>query len=171
MQSQNDGVSSSDSEGSSNLQTAIHSASLTGQRWSSPHPSVQTQSCGAAVERWVESTTKEPSVRLQGEKIPLRKEVLFISSHWVNTEMMNASPPLTQQDLNTLRLPSSITTFLNPHSAPPWIQKREAAHCTPALVIGQYMLSSQWLTAALLKTETGTLSSFTNVDKDLIIFF
>ncbi|XP_051263550.1 uncharacterized protein LOC127367591 isoform X1 [Dicentrarchus labrax] len=71
VQSQNDALSSSDSEGScSNLQTAIHSASLTSQRWASPHPSVQTQSCGAAVavERWVESTTKEPSVRLQGSE-------------------------------------------------------------------------------------------------------
>nr|XP_040028208.1 uncharacterized protein LOC120816568 isoform X2 [Gasterosteus aculeatus aculeatus] len=65
---QNVGLSSSDSEGSfSNLRTAIHSASLSSQRWASPHPSVQTQSCGvaAAVERWVESTAKEPSVRLQ----------------------------------------------------------------------------------------------------------
>ncbi|GLD58581.1 AT-hook-containing transcription factor-like protein [Lates japonicus] len=70
VQSHNDGLSSSDSEGScSNLQTAIHSASLNSQWWASPHPSVQTQSCGgaaAAVELWVESTTKEPSVRLQG---------------------------------------------------------------------------------------------------------
>ncbi|KAK1879480.1 Protein AKNAD1 [Dissostichus eleginoides] len=63
LQSQNDGLSSSASEGScSNVQTAIHPVP---QRWASPHPSVQTQSCGAAVERWVESTTKEPSVRLQ----------------------------------------------------------------------------------------------------------
>ncbi|XP_031137213.2 microtubule organization protein AKNA-like isoform X1 [Sander lucioperca] len=71
VHSQNDALSSSDSEGScSNLQTAIHSASLTSQQWVSPHPSVQTQSCGAAaaVERWVESTTKEPSVRLQGSE-------------------------------------------------------------------------------------------------------
>ncbi|XP_056246478.1 uncharacterized protein LOC130178375 isoform X1 [Seriola aureovittata] len=69
VQSHNDALSSSDSEGScSNLQTAIHSASLNSQRWASPHPSVQTQSCGAAaaVELWVESITKEPSVRLQG---------------------------------------------------------------------------------------------------------
>ncbi|XP_071392949.1 serine-rich adhesin for platelets-like [Centroberyx affinis] len=68
VQLQNDGLSGSDSEGScSNLQTAIHSATLTGQRRASPHSSVQTQSCGAgaAVERWVESTTKEPPVRLQ----------------------------------------------------------------------------------------------------------
>ncbi|XP_033993124.1 microtubule organization protein AKNA-like isoform X2 [Trematomus bernacchii] len=63
VQSQNDGLSSSASEGScSNVQTAIHPVP---QRWASPHPSVQTQSCGAALERWVESTTKEPSVRLQ----------------------------------------------------------------------------------------------------------
>ncbi|XP_034051952.1 microtubule organization protein AKNA-like isoform X3 [Gymnodraco acuticeps] len=63
VQSQNDGLSSSASEGScSNVQTAIHPVP---QRWASPHPSVQTQPCGAAVEHWVESTTKEPSVRLQ----------------------------------------------------------------------------------------------------------
>ncbi|XP_028449305.1 AT-hook-containing transcription factor isoform X2 [Perca flavescens] len=72
VHSQNNALSSTDSEGScSNLQTAIHSASLTSQRRVSPHPSVQTQSCGAAaaaVERWVESTTKEPSVRLQGSE-------------------------------------------------------------------------------------------------------
>ncbi|KAM8728487.1 uncharacterized protein aknad1 [Acanthopagrus schlegelii] len=71
VQSQNDALSSSGSSGScSNLQTAIHSASLSSQRWASPHPSVQTQSCGAAaaVERWVESTTKEPSVRPQGSE-------------------------------------------------------------------------------------------------------
>ncbi|XP_034744654.1 protein AKNAD1-like isoform X1 [Etheostoma cragini] len=71
VHSQNDALSSSDSEGScSNLQTAVHSAFLPSQRWASPHPSVQTQSCGAAaaVERWVESTTKEPSVRLQGSE-------------------------------------------------------------------------------------------------------
>ncbi|XP_069562304.1 streptococcal hemagglutinin-like isoform X1 [Brachyistius frenatus] len=69
VQSQNDGLSSSDSDGScSNLQTAIHSAALTDPQWASPHPSVQTQHCraAAAVELWVESTTKEPSVRLQG---------------------------------------------------------------------------------------------------------
>uniref|UniRef100_UPI0037E85A5C microtubule organization protein AKNA-like n=1 Tax=Semicossyphus pulcher TaxID=241346 RepID=UPI0037E85A5C len=68
---ESNGLSSSDSEGScSNLQTAIHPASLTSQRWASPHPSVRTESCGAAaaVERWVESTTKEPSVRLQGDQ-------------------------------------------------------------------------------------------------------
>ncbi|XP_032387981.1 microtubule organization protein AKNA isoform X2 [Etheostoma spectabile] len=71
VHSQNEALSSSDSDGScSNLQTAVHSAFLTSQRWASPHPSVQTQSCGAAaaVERWVESTTKEPSVRLQGSE-------------------------------------------------------------------------------------------------------
>ncbi|XP_027141414.1 uncharacterized protein aknad1 isoform X4 [Larimichthys crocea] len=71
LQSQNDALSSSDSEGScSNLQTAIHPANPTSQRWSSSHPSVQIQSSGAAaaVERWVESTTKEPSVKLQGSE-------------------------------------------------------------------------------------------------------
>ncbi|KAM6990251.1 uncharacterized protein aknad1 [Tautogolabrus adspersus] len=69
--SQNDGLSSTDSEDScSKLQTAIHSASLPSQLWVSPHQSVETQSCGgtAAVERWVESTTKEPSVHLQGSE-------------------------------------------------------------------------------------------------------
>ncbi|XP_059200860.1 microtubule organization protein AKNA-like [Centropristis striata] len=73
-ESQNDGLSSSDSDGScSNLQTAIHSATVTSQRWVSSHPSVQAQPCGAAVavERWVESTTKEPSVRLQGAECSL----------------------------------------------------------------------------------------------------
>ncbi|CAJ1072100.1 microtubule organization protein AKNA-like isoform X3 [Xyrichtys novacula] len=67
-QSQNDGMNSTDSEGScSNLQTAIHSASLTSQQWT--NLSRQPQSCGGAgaVERWVESTTKESSVHLQGE--------------------------------------------------------------------------------------------------------
>ncbi|XP_068427136.1 microtubule organization protein AKNA isoform X2 [Clinocottus analis] len=64
--SQNDGLSGSDSEGSSNLQTAVQSASLSSQRWVRPSTSVQTQSGGAAVERWVESTTKEPSAKLQG---------------------------------------------------------------------------------------------------------
>ncbi|XP_060900510.1 uncharacterized protein LOC132979058 isoform X2 [Labrus mixtus] len=69
--SQNDGLSSTDSEDScSNLQTAIHSASLPSQLWVSPSQSVETQSCGgtAAVERWVQSTTKEPLVRLQGSE-------------------------------------------------------------------------------------------------------
>ncbi|XP_040911516.1 uncharacterized protein LOC121193345 [Toxotes jaculatrix] len=69
LPSHNDGLSGSDSEGScSNLQTAFHSASLNSQRWASPHPSVQTEPCGAAaaVDLWVERTTKEPSIRLQG---------------------------------------------------------------------------------------------------------
>uniref|UniRef100_A0A8D3CZJ9 AKNA domain-containing protein n=1 Tax=Scophthalmus maximus TaxID=52904 RepID=A0A8D3CZJ9_SCOMX len=67
--SHNNGLSSSDSEGScANLRTTVHPASLDVQRWATSHPSVQTQFCGAtaAVERWVESTTKESSVRLQG---------------------------------------------------------------------------------------------------------
>lgn len=56
--SQSDGVSGSDSEGScSRPNTAVHSAL----------PAVQPQLCGAAVELWVESTTKEPPVRLRGE--------------------------------------------------------------------------------------------------------
>ncbi|KAM9323156.1 uncharacterized protein aknad1 [Pholidichthys leucotaenia] len=79
-QSQNEGVSSSDSEGScSNLQTAIHSAALTDHRHRlSPHPSVQTQLSGvaAAVELWVESTTKEPSVMLQGSDQNLPTQLL-----------------------------------------------------------------------------------------------
>ncbi|XP_047444987.1 protein AKNAD1-like isoform X3 [Mugil cephalus] len=69
VQSPNEGLSSSDSEGScSNLQTAIHSAALIDIQWESSHPPVQRQRSGAAaaVELWVESTTKEPSVRLQG---------------------------------------------------------------------------------------------------------
>nr|XP_046264183.1 uncharacterized protein LOC124069255 isoform X3 [Scatophagus argus] len=70
VHSQKEALSSSDSEGScSNLQTAIHSASLTSQKWASPHPSVKIQSRGAAVavQQWVESTTKEPSVSLQDQ--------------------------------------------------------------------------------------------------------
>ncbi|XP_072220563.1 uncharacterized protein [Leuresthes tenuis] len=68
-------LSRSDSEGScSNLQTAIHSAALTDHQWANPHTSVQLQhrEAAAAVELWVESTTKEPSVRLQGtdQKLP-----------------------------------------------------------------------------------------------------
>ncbi|XP_034558049.1 uncharacterized protein LOC117826230 isoform X2 [Notolabrus celidotus] len=60
VQSQSDGISSTDSEGScSNLQTAIHS--------------LRTQPSGGAgaVERWVEKTTKETSVRLQGPECSL----------------------------------------------------------------------------------------------------
>ncbi|KAF7222701.1 microtubule organization protein AKNA isoform X2 [Nothobranchius furzeri] len=59
--SQSDGLSGSDSDGScSNLDTEIHSAK----------PSVQTRLCGAAaaVELWVESTTKGPPLRLQGSQ-------------------------------------------------------------------------------------------------------
>ncbi|XP_069367950.1 microtubule organization protein AKNA isoform X2 [Paralichthys olivaceus] len=62
VSSHNDGLSSSDSDGScSNLQTTIHPVSLN-------IPSLQTQFCGAAaaVELWVESTTTDPLVRLQG---------------------------------------------------------------------------------------------------------
>uniref|UniRef100_A0A3P8STS2 AKNA domain-containing protein n=1 Tax=Amphiprion percula TaxID=161767 RepID=A0A3P8STS2_AMPPE len=68
--SQNESLSNSDSEGScSNLQTTIHSAALPGHQWADTHPSVQTQHCeaAAAVELWVESTTKEPSGCLQGD--------------------------------------------------------------------------------------------------------
>ncbi|KAM9718743.1 uncharacterized protein aknad1 [Menidia menidia] len=69
VQSHSDGVRSSDSEGScSNLQTAIHSVPLTDHRWASPYTSVQSQDCKTAdaVELWVESTTKNPPVRLKG---------------------------------------------------------------------------------------------------------
>lgn len=60
-------LSDSDRESSSsNLQTALHSAPVDTQQWVSSHTLVQTQSCGA-VELWVESTTKEASLRLQGE--------------------------------------------------------------------------------------------------------
>ncbi|KAM6918231.1 uncharacterized protein aknad1 [Xenentodon cancila] len=71
VQSQSEGSSSSDCDGScSNLQTEIHSDILAGHQWASPRPCVQTLQCGAttAVEVWVESTTKETSVRQQGEK-------------------------------------------------------------------------------------------------------
>lgn len=79
VHSQNDALSCSDSEDScSNLQTAVHSAIHSSQQWTSPHPSVQTPSHGAAVavERWVENTMKVASVRLQREQI-LYKELLF----------------------------------------------------------------------------------------------
>jgi len=112
VQSQNDGLSSSASEGScSNVQTAIHPVP---QRWASPHPSVQTQSCGAALERWVESTTKEPSVRLQGEQI-CRKEEDLLLFDLVNKEMINSFQPLTEQCLKAASLPSFITKYLNQH--------------------------------------------------------
>ncbi|XP_047198005.1 microtubule organization protein AKNA isoform X2 [Hippoglossus stenolepis] len=67
--SHNDGLSSSDGEGScSNLQTTIHPAALNIQQWSGSNPSLQTQFCvaAAAVDLWVESTTTDPVVRLQG---------------------------------------------------------------------------------------------------------
>ncbi|KAM3604090.1 uncharacterized protein V6R79_006270 [Siganus canaliculatus] len=65
LQQHSDTLSSSGSDGScSNLRTAIHSGSLTGQSWTSPQPTLQTQT-GGAVEQWVESTTREPSVSLQ----------------------------------------------------------------------------------------------------------
>ncbi|XP_055359565.1 protein AKNAD1-like isoform X3 [Betta splendens] len=60
------GLRSSDSEGSSsNLQTAIHSVSLTSQQWAA----VPNQCGGAvAVEGWVEGTAIRPSERLQADK-------------------------------------------------------------------------------------------------------
>ncbi|CAB1443027.1 unnamed protein product [Pleuronectes platessa] len=67
--SHNDGLSSSEGEGScSNLKTTIHPASLHIRQWSGSNPSLQTQFCGAAaaVDLWVESTTTEPVVRLEG---------------------------------------------------------------------------------------------------------
>ncbi|KAM7379239.1 hypothetical protein PAMP_004804 [Pampus punctatissimus] len=94
VQSQNDGLSRSDSEGScSNLQTAIHSAS---QRWADPHSSVQTQFCGAtaAVELWVESTTKEPSVRLQGSD-PSQPAQLH---HHVSEPILSTTMNIAQRD-------------------------------------------------------------------------
>uniref|UniRef100_A0A1A7XKV5 Si:dkeyp-51f11.3 n=1 Tax=Iconisemion striatum TaxID=60296 RepID=A0A1A7XKV5_9TELE len=80
--SQSAGLSGSDSDGSrSNLDTEIHSA----------QPSVQTQLCGAAaaVELWVESTTKEPPLRLQGgeQKHHVSEPVLS------TTIDANGSPP------------------------------------------------------------------------------
>ncbi|XP_041660297.1 microtubule organization protein AKNA-like [Cheilinus undulatus] len=90
VQSQNDGLSSADSEGScSNLQTAIHSASLSSKHGACPHPSVKTQSSGAAdaVERWVESTTKEPPVRLQGSECSLPAQL----HHHVSEPILSVS--------------------------------------------------------------------------------
>ncbi|XP_068197095.1 microtubule organization protein AKNA-like [Antennarius striatus] len=64
VQHQNEAFSSSDSE-DSHLQTTVHPASLTSQRWTSTHPFVETQSCDAAVEvqQWAQSTDKKFSVR------------------------------------------------------------------------------------------------------------
>ena len=82
MQSQEDDLSSSDSEHScSKLQTAVHSATPTDRQWAEPQPS----DAAVIVEQWVESTTKVPSFRLQGEKI-LHKEVLLFT-HQANTEI------------------------------------------------------------------------------------
>ncbi|XP_037537261.1 protein AKNAD1-like [Nematolebias whitei] len=76
-----DGVSGSDSEGScSHLNTTIHSAL----------PSVQAQLCGAAVELWVESTTKEPPVRLRGTEQKLRMPLLHHLSEPVLSASMDA---------------------------------------------------------------------------------
>lgn len=74
MRSQEDDLSSSDSERScSMLQTAVHSATPTNRRWADPHPS----DAAVVVEQWVESTTKVPSFRLQGEQIPYKKILFF----------------------------------------------------------------------------------------------
>lgn len=102
------GLSGSDSEAScSNLNTAIHSAL----------PSVHTQLCGAAVELWVESTTKEPSIR-RGERTPSLPFILRPFS--LNTEIKNPSPPLTNQELRRSYQCSSSTTSLSLSSAPAW---------------------------------------------------
>ena len=87
MPSHNDGLSSSDGEGScSNLQTTIHPASLNIQQWSGSNPSLQTQFCGAAaaVDLWVESTTTDPVVRLQGEQTLILQSQcnVFACSYW-----------------------------------------------------------------------------------------
>ncbi|XP_067461756.1 protein AKNAD1-like isoform X1 [Thunnus thynnus] len=94
VQSQRDGLSSSDSEAScSNLQTAIHPVS---QWWAGTRPSVQTQSCGAAaaVELWVESTTKEPSVRLQGSEPSLPAQL----HHHVSEPTLSTTMDTAQRD-------------------------------------------------------------------------
>ncbi|KAM4729069.1 uncharacterized protein aknad1 isoform 2-T2 [Anableps anableps] len=63
IRSKCDDLSNSDSEAScSNLETTIHTVAV------ATHSSIRTLHCeaaAAAVEMWVESTTKEPSVRLQ----------------------------------------------------------------------------------------------------------
>ncbi|XP_053186678.1 microtubule organization protein AKNA-like [Scomber japonicus] len=90
VQSQNGGLSSSDSEGScSNLQTTIHPAS---QWWASP----QTQSGGAAtaVELWVKSTTKEPSVRVQGSEPSLPAQL----HHHVSEPTLSTTMDTAQRD-------------------------------------------------------------------------
>ncbi|XP_058484604.1 uncharacterized protein LOC131459140 isoform X3 [Solea solea] len=95
-QSHEDGLSSSESEGCSKLQTTIYSASLNTQRWANSHPSVQTQSCGQ-VELWVESTTKEPSLGLQGSDRSLPSQ----HSHYV-------SEPALSTTMNSLERGSQV---------------------------------------------------------------
>ncbi|KAM3865951.1 uncharacterized protein aknad1 [Diretmus argenteus] len=97
VQLQNDRVSGSDSEGScSNLQTAIHPATLTSQRRASTQPTAHTQSCGAgaAVELWVESTTKEPGVRLQESELHLPTHL----HHHVSEPILSTSMDTAQRD-------------------------------------------------------------------------
>lgn len=119
VQFQTDGTTSSDCGSScSNLQTDIHLAAQTGHQRAHPHSCVQTLHCGAAaaVELWVQSTTKEASVRLQGEQI--LPHVL----HCVWSVLTcNSYPQLTKQTLTINCLPSSTTTYLSPCSTPPWM--------------------------------------------------
>ncbi|KAG7525889.1 hypothetical protein JOB18_033239 [Solea senegalensis] len=96
VQSHEDGLSSSESEGCSKLQTTIYSASLNTQRWANSHPSVQTQSCGQ-VELWVESTTKGPSLGLQGSDRSLPSQ----HSHYV-------SEPALSTTMNSLERGSQV---------------------------------------------------------------
>ncbi|XP_029929898.1 uncharacterized protein aknad1 [Myripristis murdjan] len=101
VQLQNDGLSGSDSEGScSHLQTAIHSATLPGQRRASSHlSSVQTQATGAgtAVGLWVESTTKTPPATLQESDLPTQRH-------------HHLPEPVLSTDMDTTRSESHLST-------------------------------------------------------------
>ncbi|XP_037837884.1 protein AKNAD1 isoform X2 [Kryptolebias marmoratus] len=94
--SQSDGLNGSDSEGScSNLNTTIHSAL----------PSVRTRLCGAAaVDLWVESTTKEPSIRPKGseQKLPVQLQH-HLSEPVLSTSMdtVDRSSPLNSCSCNS----------------------------------------------------------------------
>ncbi|XP_076001166.1 uncharacterized protein aknad1 [Genypterus blacodes] len=99
LQSRTDGLSSSDSEGScSNQQTTIHSAALTVQWRASTHPSEQTQACGAAsaVELWVESITKEPSVMLSGSDPSLHTHLQH--HHHLSEHLLSNSMDIEQRE-------------------------------------------------------------------------
>ncbi|XP_038125661.1 uncharacterized protein LOC119772987 isoform X2 [Cyprinodon tularosa] len=93
-------LSNSDSEASSsNLETAIHAVG------EAAHPSIQTKYCeaAAAVELWVECTTKEPSVRLQADQTHPALPWDYISEPTLSSSMgaMDNHSPLNSCSCNS----------------------------------------------------------------------